>query len=163
MMSMTKANWPSYGYSVISTLFITFCILSIVESKFCIRFSQFSMERSKLGLISIAPENLAGAPESFWYKLRVEAPDVAAEEMTKTKAWSRLQEQVSAYAQRLELMERQSEDIEEHFMRLSTWTSWLTLALAVGMAALAILMNRKGREDGGGSSRGQPLTGCCPK
>ncbi|MEN6337752.1 MAG: hypothetical protein ABFE01_26150 [Phycisphaerales bacterium] len=45
--------------------------------------------------------------------------------MTKTKAWSTMQGEVSAYARRLELMDRQMNDLQRYLQRLSTWIQML--------------------------------------
>ena len=151
-----KAKWVSYGYYLFAGLAITGSILGITHahfniqlSKLGIQFSEFGIERSDLGSISTAPTNLASAPESFRLALRREAPNISVDEMTQTKAWSDLQEEASAYAQRLEVMNRQMRDLQEHQMRLSRrmsrrflWTSLLTLPSAIGMALFAFL-NRK--------------------
>ena len=110
-MNARQRNWASYGFNVFSTCVIVGNLLIIVNSRFRTQLMKFDIELTELGLISIAPQNLARAPESFWLALRVEAPDVSAREMTKTKTWQDLQEKVSGYAQRLELMERQRRSI----------------------------------------------------
>jgi len=119
MTNARQSNWASYGYYIFCALFMAGCLLTIV-------YAEFGIELSRLGLTSIAPENLARAPKSFWLALRVEAPDVALEEMTKTKAWTNLQEKVSAYAERLELLERQRRV-------LSRWILLTYLAASIGM------------------------------
>lgn len=158
-MTARQRKWVSRGYSVSWAAFFMFCILSIVESevsirlsKLGIRFSEFDLERvSESPLVSAAPDNLASAPESFRRSLRVEAPEVSVEEMTKTKAWRDLQESVSGYAGRLRLLKRQHQQIEDQFMglqayvaKLSMWTTWLYAVAAAGMIIFTFL-NRNGR------------------
>ncbi len=148
MTDAKKAKWFSYGRNFFSYLFIVLAVLSTSESMFGIRLSKldmelsrFDLERSELDLISISPRVLANTPQSFWLSLRVEveAPDVSLEEIPKTKAWKTLQEKVSAYAQRLELMERQMRDIRQQELRLSVWISNLYLASAVGLVVFSAL------------------------
>lgn len=57
-MNANRVNWVSKGATIFATLFFVFCVLSIVESK-------SSIHISKLGIESIAPENLKRVPESF--------------------------------------------------------------------------------------------------
>lgn len=128
------------------------CLLGIGHSRFSIQLSKFGIELSELGLISIAPQNLARAPESFRLSLRVEAPDVPVEKMTKTKAWSDLQEKLSGYAQRLELLEAQRRHIEQQHRWLSGWVSNLTLATSLGMLISVLYMSLKSKRDTGTDS-----------
>lgn len=100
-MKLSKSQWLSNGYSIFSTLFIVFALMSIANSYSYIRLS-------RLGLVSIAPENLKSAPESFSLRLKVESFDFPVEEMVKSKSWGELQSDVSAYAQRLELIENEN-------------------------------------------------------
>jgi len=127
-MKLNKSNWSSYGYVIFSTLFIVFALIFIENS---ISFSRVL----RLCSDSIAPENLKSAPELFRLKLKVESKNFPVEEMMKTKSWGELQSTVSAYAQRLKLIENRNS------LR-STIESSLYLFSAIGMAIFA-LINRK--------------------
>jgi hypothetical protein len=80
MTDTKKGNWVSRGYAIFSALLFVFGFLSIAGSRLITQLSEFRTERMQLspkqldlGSGSIAPENLARAPESFWLGLRVEA------------------------------------------------------------------------------------------
>jgi len=157
MADAKKANWIPYGLVIALGLSILSSSLGILVSRFSTKLSEFSLdltdlslERSESGLSTIAPENLARAPESFRRHLQQEAPHLSVEEMTKTRAWSTLQEDVSAYAQRLELLERQMRDISMHDValthwrtRVSLWVSGLGIASSVGLPVFLILTLRQ--------------------
>ena len=148
MVNARRGNWSSYGYTVFWSLFMAGCLLSIVLSTFGTKRSKFELELMGPGLSNtVAPQNLASAPESFRLSLRVEAPDVAVEEITQTKAWADLQESVSAYAQRLELMERQKRYVDKQRLWLSGWVTGLTLVFAIGMVSTLQHMKKTKRAD----------------
>lgn len=146
MVNTRRIKWSLDVQTVFWTLFMAGCLLSIVLSRFSIKRSKFELELMGPRLSStIAPQNLASAPESFWLSLRVEAPDVAVEEITKTKAWADLEERAAAYAQRLELMERQKRYSDEQHMRLSGWVSVLNLVFVIGMIGTGLYSKKTGR------------------
>ncbi|OQY07743.1 MAG: hypothetical protein B6I25_00900 [Planctomycetales bacterium 4572_13] len=96
---------------------------------FCLIFLEItisSIRVSKLDTVSIAPENLNLALETFRFGLMVESHGFPAEAMVKTKSWGQLQSTVSGYAQRLELIENQNR-------RRSITVSCLYLFSAIGM------------------------------
>jgi len=128
-MKLNKSNWLSNGYVIFATLFFVFGLIFIVNS--------ISSSRvSKLGIVSIAPENLNRALESFRLNLIVESRDFPTEEMMNTKSWGEFQSTVSAYAQRLELIENQN--------RLRSITeSFLYLFSGIGMAIFATINRKK--------------------
>jgi hypothetical protein len=131
-MKLNKSYWLSNGCVIFSTLFFVFCFIGIENSISSIRVT-------KLGIVSIAPENLNRSLESFRLSLIVESRDFPAEEMVKTKSWGKLKSTVSAYAQRLELIENQNR-------RRSITVSCLYLFSAIGMATFAILNRKKQRK-----------------
>jgi hypothetical protein len=98
--------------------------------------SKSSLRLSKLDIVSIAPDNLKSAPELFRLKLKVESQNFPVEEMMKTKSWGELQSTVSAYTQRLKL-------IENHNRLRSTIELHLYLFSAIGMFVFAIINRKK--------------------
>ena len=77
-----------------TAIFFVLCGLSILQSL-------QSIEMSKLGGTSIAPENLRRAGESFQIGLAVDLKDMP--DYTATRSWRELNEELDAYATRLEL------------------------------------------------------------
>lgn len=124
-VSDKNMNWALKGQTVFYTLFMVFCALSIVESI-------AHMRLIKLDIDTIAPQNLPRLAEMFELSLKVESPDFPIEEMTESESWSTLQDKLTGYAQRLEMMENYS------LTRLK-WTSYCTLASVIGMLGCGIL------------------------
>ena len=118
-MKVNKVDWISNLIIIFNTILIVFCGLSIVESMSSIRVS-------KLGIESIAPEVLKQAPKSFRLNLKVECPDFPVEEMMKTESWIELQNSVSAYAERLEILKHQNR-------QRSLWISLVSVVSIIGV------------------------------
>ena len=118
-----KEQWVSKGHIVLSTVFFVLCAFFIFD---CL--SQTRVIESG----AAAPGVLERAPESFRLRLRAESGSFPVEEMTKTEAWSELQKKVSAYAQRLELLQQQNR-------HRSMIVALLYLVSAVSMGALATM------------------------
>lgn len=135
MTDTKKTKWPAYTLTFCLTLILFCSILGTITSKFGTQLSEFALAQGQIGSSTVAPENLASVPESFRLSLRVEAPTVPVEEMTKTRAWSELQETASRYAKRLDLMERQMLEIRYGQMRLSNWVSGVAIASSFGLLA----------------------------
>lgn len=132
-MKLNKINWLWNGYVIFSTLFFVFGLIFFVDMNSSIRVM-------KLGIDSIAPENLKGAPESFRLSLRVESRDFPVEEMMKTKSWDKLQSTVSGYAKRLELIENQNR-------QRSIIVSWTYLVAGIGMAAFTTINRWQSKQE----------------
>jgi len=113
------------------TLFFVFAIINILQSR-------SNRQIGKLGINSIAPENLQTAPESFRLKLRVESRDFPVDEMTKTKAWTELQDELTGYSERLKLMDKQND-------KRSDWIISFYMISAIGMVACTYLNKRNKR------------------
>jgi hypothetical protein len=144
MISAKKANWISHGSTAFSTLFYVFCVFCIVDVILSLQVSKLDRQGREHGMpTTIAPKNLEGAPEMFRLSLRVESRDFPTEEMTKMKAWSELQNTVTAYAQRLELMDSQES-------KRSLVTVGLYLLSAIGVFVFSILDRRNGRQEADG-------------
>jgi len=131
-------------------LFFVFCGLSIVASK-------SEQKLSALGLESIAPENLRTAAERFRLELTGEQNTEIREEfseagpaqvlealeknsgsidrISKTKSWRLLEEQLSAYAGRIELLTQQRR-------LMYGLVNWGLLATAVAMLICSIAGRR---------------------
>jgi hypothetical protein len=147
MISAKKSNWISHGSTVFSTLFFVFCACSIVDTRFGLQVSKLDRQGRERGMpTTVAPKNLGRAPEMFRLSLRVESRDFPTEEMTKTKAWSELQNTVTAYAQRLELMDSQES-------KRSLVTVGLYLLSAIGIFVFSILDRRNGPHGADGKEK----------
>ncbi len=147
-MNMTKTCWLFCGLAVFYALFFVFCCSSIVEAKLYTRMTQAELHAYKDGMaMSLASENLARAPESLRLGLRVESRGLPTEEMTKTKAWSELQETVSKYARRLEFVDEQNRLWKQQCMKRGLWMSRLSTAAIIAALLLTLLYRRSmGRE-----------------
>lgn len=119
-------NWAFTAYFIFAALLITFCVLSISESKASLRITE-------LGTESIAPQNLRTLPRTFELNLQSEAPSFPIEEMTTSQSWINLQDKVAAYAERLEVMGAQNRIRQERI-------SYCTLVSSFGMIAFAMLL-----------------------
>lgn len=109
-----------------------FCILflySIDNSRLGILQSKHRSALTKLGSKSISPENLPGAAKTFEVRIPVEDREFPVERMIKLKAWEELNDTLSAYAKRIELMQEQNEELNDRLQRRATWTSWSALAM----------------------------------
>ena len=126
--SLASSKWTWHAGTVFTTLFLVFCLLSIVESR-------WSSQLTWPGPASPSPANLKMAPALFSTRLAVESRDFPVDEMTKTKAWGELQTTLSAYSARLELLDDRNREIGE-------WTSYIYLLSACGFCAFAFV-NRK--------------------
>ena len=123
----TNETYVSNGTVTCTALVIVFCSLLIMNFLFL-------GDVDKLSIDTISPKNLSTAPESFELALRAESPRFSVEEMTRTRSWRELQNTVSGYAQRLELLERQ--DRQRLF-----WLTGMAVLSAIGLAAFS----RRGR------------------
>ena len=146
-MSMRKTDWISHGLTVSYSLFFVFCSFNILDTGFSTRMTRSNLRAYESGIrASLAPENLATAPESLRLGLRVESRDLPTEEMTKTKAWSKLQNTVSEYARRLEFVEAQNELWEQRAAKRSLWLTCLSLIPVAGTLVFTLL-DRKNKDE----------------
>jgi hypothetical protein len=109
-----------------------FCILSLFSldnSRFVSLQMQHRSALSGLGNNTIAHENLPRAAEMFEVSIPVEDQGFPVERMTKLKAWKDLNDTLSAYAKRIELMEEQNAELRDKFQHRTEWTSWAGLAM----------------------------------
>jgi len=97
---MAKPSKSEIGYWISTALFYVFGGLFILNS--C-----ESIALTKLGIKSIAPDNLRTAPESLRLGLAVEKYPQDDTDISTTKSFKELQDKLAAYAERLELMDKQ--------------------------------------------------------
>jgi hypothetical protein len=144
--NMKKTHWTSYGMIVCYTLFFVFCFFFIIDSRFSSRLAQLNLRAAERGLpMSISPKNLESAPESFRLGLRAESGSFPTEEMTKTKAWNTLQNTVSGYAQRLDILEKQHR-------KQSSWTLRLSVVSMIGAILCGFSSRTNGHKEAPGAS-----------
>jgi hypothetical protein len=104
---------------------------------------------SRLGNNTIAHENLPRAAEMFEVSIPVEDREFPVERMTKLKAWKDLNDTLSAYQKRIELMEEQNAEFRDKFQFRTEWTSWaglvmISLSLVFGIChGRAVAQDRK--------------------
>jgi hypothetical protein len=163
-MAWTKiTNWVSRGYVVFFVLLFVFfshlVVLLILNSqllKFSSQRLELSGRVSRLDSTSVAPGDLANAPESFGLSLRAEAPYVMVERLKNTKAWSTLEEKTAAYARRMELMGEQIRLADGQFGRVEArvllWTplveGFCLLSVFGGLACLIVMIRRDSAAQG---------------
>ena len=119
---------------------------------FCFEVSSVSTWRSRQNIAltkaasfrTAAPAVLASAPKSLALSLAVEKPGFPIEELTHTKAWAQMQERLSGYSKRLELMQEQDRKQQAYLNWRSLVIALLYLLAAISMARAAV---RKRRED----------------
>ncbi|MEN6336362.1 MAG: hypothetical protein ABFE01_19070 [Phycisphaerales bacterium] len=156
---MSKSEWISHGQTVFYTLFLAFCGVLIVDTRFDTYVTESELKAFERGVpVSLAPSNLDTSPESLRLGLNVELDGSPGEEMAKTKAWQKLQATVSEYARRLEFVEGQYRLIRlresKHSLRITflyggSFVGWLLLS------ALDRKNKRSGRSQDGLAVRTQ--------
>ncbi|MBK1833573.1 hypothetical protein [Roseibacillus ishigakijimensis] len=107
------------GYLASYTLFFTFCGMSILDMR-------DNTELSNLGTTNTAPENLRRSAESLRLGLAVEIGSQTAGQVSSSESWADLEDKLSSYSQRLELLEDQKRKRDMLIM-------WLYLASAISM------------------------------
>lgn len=146
-MAQKKRGWIETANMCVLTAFCVFSFWSVSDSRLSILRSRQSIELTKLGLTSIAPENLPRAAEIFQSSVAVEAPGFPTEQMTRLEAWKELQGTLSAYAERLKVLNAQGEELNRQLQQGRDWRSYLTLALAIGMMVLTVMNRRRMSKD----------------
>lgn len=116
------------GYFVFSALFFVLCAFFILNS--C-----NSMSLSKLGSESIAPENLRSVGYRFKLSLSVEENSKSIDDFSKSNSWLELESRLNAYADRLELYQKQ--DRFRQYLVV-----FLYVAATIGMVAFAATRKR---------------------
>ena len=118
------------------------CLFSIENSRLATLRSKQGIQLSELGTTSIAPDNLPRAAELFRTSLPVQDHEFPVENMTRLPAWSTLQSTLSAYAERLKLLDAQRNEIDRHLQQRALWTSLAALAFIVATGVLSHLGRR---------------------
>jgi hypothetical protein len=117
---------------------MVFSLFTIDNSRVASLRSKQSIQLSQLGHnSSIAPDNLPLAAEIFRLRLQSQDADFAVERMTSLPAWSTFQSTLSAYAERLKLLNTQSEEIDRHLQERSSWTTNAALASFIAFLFLS--------------------------
>lgn len=116
------------GTAAFSAAFFIFAAATISESV-------LSMRESKKSGFSIVPDNLRLVPESLAIHLEDELDEFPTSTMTNSKAWAEFEEQVSVYAEGLELLKNEK--------RVRSFViSGLYLISAIGMAYFSIRLKK---------------------
>jgi hypothetical protein len=139
---MKNRNWITHAVTGTSAVFIVLCLFSVENSRLGTLRSQQSLQLSQLGSASIAPENLPRAADLFLTSLRVQDHEFPVENMTRLPAWSTLQSTLSAYAERLKLVNANSNEIDRHLQQRSLWTALGALAFIVANLVLILMRGR---------------------
>ncbi len=146
-MSQRKSDRLFWAFMVGVLAFITTCFLSMSYSQlFSLRMKQ-SGQLIKLST-SISPDNLPLAGEIFQTGIAVEASDFPVEKMVRLKAWKTLQGTLAAYAERLKLLQAQSEELDRQLQRRMLWSSYVAVGwsfFTLVLTVLGIWQQRKNR------------------
>jgi hypothetical protein len=129
--NMKNRTWIRHAATATWAVFMVLCLFSIENSRLGTLRSKQSIQLSELGLTSIAPDNLPRAAEIFRTTLRAQDHEFPVENMTRLPAWSTLQSTLSAYAERLKLLDAQRDEIDRHLQQRTLWTSWAALAFMI--------------------------------
>jgi hypothetical protein len=99
-----------------------------------------SMRLSQLGLTSISPENLPRAAETLRKSVPVQDARFPIDDLTRLPAWATSKDTLTAYADRLKLMDAQSQELDKILQQRARWTSLGTLGVSV--VALLLLFGQ---------------------
>jgi hypothetical protein len=141
-MNTINGRWVTWAATATWAVFIVLCLVSIDNSRLSILSSKQRIQLSQLGLASIAPDNLPRAAEIFRTSLPVQDHQFPVNEMTRLPAWSTLQGTLSAYAQRLKLLDAQQQELDRHLQQRSLLTTDGMLASIIAAAILSVLSRR---------------------
>jgi hypothetical protein len=141
LLPMQKYSKADIGFIASITLFFVFCGLIFFDLQSQRRLLNLSSE-------SISPENLRGAAESFWLQLAVEKHSNKIEDISKSESWAKLEDRLSGYADRLDLIGRQQQ--QRQFVVLYIYVASSVAMLLFGIARLRT--SRKQADQGGGGN-----------
>ena len=113
-------KFPDIRYIVSITLFFVFWGLFMLN-----------MNISERGTYTLASENLRTSAESFRLNLAVEKRSTTIEDISESESWTKFESQLSAYADRLELLREQKRS-QGRILR------WLYLASGILMLIFTI-------------------------
>ena len=153
-MFLKNADRLSNATTAARLIFIVMCLYSIDNSELSILRSEQGLQRSQLGSASIAPDNLPLAGEMLRTRLSAPDRDVLGENLSKELAWTTLQSTLSAYAARLKLLDKQSEELDHRLQQRSQLTTWAMLVVVV---AGVVLQSLKRMQDSRGRHRLIPV------
>jgi len=143
LMNTINGSWVTGAATAAWAAFMVLCLVSIDNSRLSIRLSRQHIQLSQLGTASIAPDNLPLATEIFRTSLLVQDHQFPVNEMTHLSAWCTLQGTLSAYAERLKLLDVQRQEINHHLQQRSLLTSGAALASIIATLILSVLSRRK--------------------
>jgi len=145
-MSPTKSQWLWTAYMTMAAVAIVLSFFSIADSRLSSLRSKQNSQLSQLGIISVAPDGLPLAAMGLVVNVRVQDRDFPIDELTQLPAWSTLQTTLSAYAERLKLLDAQGRELDERLRQRSQWTSWASFAAIFAylvFVALAVIAQRR--------------------
>lgn len=141
-MSLKKPLWLSGAATATWAIFIVLCAVSIDDSRIGSLRSKQSLQLSKLGPTSLAPDNLPLAVDLLRTSIPVQNHDFPIAALTQLPAWSTLQNTLSAYAERLKLLDAQNRELDQHLQKRSLWTAFAAL-VAILINVLLLTLNKR--------------------
>jgi hypothetical protein len=141
-MSLKKPLWLSAAATATWAIFIVLCAVSIDDSRIGTLRSKQGLQLSKLGSTSIAPDNLPRAADLLRTSIPVQNRDFPIAALTQLPAWSTLQNTLSAYAERLKLLDAQNRELDQHLQKRSLWTAFAAL-VAILINVLLLTLNKR--------------------
>jgi hypothetical protein len=130
--------------AIASTLavFIVLCLCNVVDSQFSTLRSRHGIALSQLGSASIAPENLPRSAELALASIAVENHEFPINDLRRSSAWAALTTTLSAYEQRLKLLNAQNVEWDHVLQQRSLWTGCAALGVICLNLALLIASKR---------------------
>jgi hypothetical protein len=124
-------------------MFFILCLVSIDNSRLGSLRSKHSTQLSQLGLTSIAPDNLPRAADTLRTSIPAQDRDFPIDELTRLPAWTTLQSTLSAYTERLKLLNAQNRELDHRLQQRSLWTAWVALGVIISNVLLYSLNKRR--------------------
>ncbi len=145
MISLKKSSAISSAAMTMSVVFIVLCFFSIDNSRLSILRSKQSLQLSQLGSTSIAPDNLPLAADIFRTSIPVQDHDFPIDSLTRLPAWTTLQSTLSAYKDRLKLLDTQNRELDHRLQQRSMQTSFAALGAILISLLLRVFVRLGGR------------------
>ena len=142
-MSLKKSLWLSGAATATWAIFIVLCLVGIDNARIGTLRSKQGLQLSKLGTSSIAPDNLPRAADLLRTSVPVQNRDFPIEALTQSRAWTTLQNTLSAYAERLKLLDAQNRELDHRLQKRSLWTDFAALGAIIINGLLLMLLKRR--------------------
>jgi hypothetical protein len=132
------------AFTATSAIFIVLCFVGMDDSRIASLRSRQSLQLSKLGTTSIAPDNLPRAADLLRTSIPVQDHAFPIDTLTRLPAWTTLQNTLSAYAERLKVLDAQNRELDHHLQKRALWTAFAALGVIIVNLLLALSMRGSG-------------------